>query len=137
MLRSCINTKRCFSCCSEGPVLQQQRMMQQYVQQLPRAPQLAANEQQQAFGLSCKQRQAQELAQVGEGRTHWLLQVLGIGVVNVLGLWAVLKVLQLSKDSEWPACRNSSCAARCEGASDDLHLWQWQLHLLVARPRAA
>jgi hypothetical protein len=77
--------------------------MQQHAQQLPTAPQLAANEQQQSCGLSCKQQQAQELsqiAQVGEGHTHWLLQVLGIGAVNILGLWAVLKVLQLSKDSE-------------------------------------
>lgn len=30
-----------------------------------------------------------------------LVQVLGIGVVNILGLWAVLEVLQISKDSEW------------------------------------
>jgi hypothetical protein len=74
------------------------------MQQLPSAPPLVADEQQPSCGLSCKQQlQAQELsqlAQVGEGRTHWLLQVLGIGVVNILGLWAVLKVLQLSKDSE-------------------------------------
>lgn len=72
--------------------------MQQHMQQLPNAPQLTSEPQQQLF---CKQQQVQELFQVGEGRTHWLLQVLGIGVVNILGLWAVLKVLQISKDSEW------------------------------------
>jgi hypothetical protein len=86
--------------CSQAPALQQERSMQQHMQQLPTAPLLAADAQQQ---LSCKPQQQQELfelAQVGEGHTHWLLQVLGIGVVNILGLWAVLKVLQISKDSE-------------------------------------
>jgi hypothetical protein len=32
--------------------------------------------------------------------------VLGIALVNVLGLQAVLKLLQLSKDSEWPPQRD-------------------------------
>uniref|UniRef100_A0A383VUH8 Uncharacterized protein n=1 Tax=Tetradesmus obliquus TaxID=3088 RepID=A0A383VUH8_TETOB len=81
---------------SQAPAaLQQERIMQQ----LPGAPQLTSEPQQQ---LSCKQQQVQELFQVGEGRTHWLLQVLGIGVVNILGLWAVLKVLQISKDTSTP-----------------------------------
>jgi hypothetical protein len=42
----------------------------------------------------------QQLAQLDEPRIHWLLVVLGIGVVNILGLQAVLKVLQASRDSE-------------------------------------
>ncbi|KAF6253404.1 hypothetical protein COO60DRAFT_420749 [Scenedesmus sp. NREL 46B-D3] len=94
---------------SQSPALQQEHITKQHMQQLPSAPQLAAAEQQ----SSCKQQQLQvqelsQVAQVGEGHTHWLLQVLGIGMVNVLGLWAVLKVLQLSKDSEYHVHRNSS-----------------------------
>lgn len=42
-----------------------------------------------------------QLAQFDEPRIHWLLVVLGIGVINVLGLQAVLKVLQASKDSKY------------------------------------
>jgi hypothetical protein len=46
-----------------------------------------------------------QLAQFDEPRIHWLLVVLGIGVINVLGLQAVLKVLQASKDSKCHAGR--------------------------------
>jgi hypothetical protein len=45
----------------------------------------------------------QLLAQLDEPRIHWLGVVLGIGVVNILGLQAVLKVLQASRDSEYAA----------------------------------
>jgi hypothetical protein len=99
-------------CCSEAPALQQQHSIQQHMQQLPSAPQLAAVDQQQlSCKVSCKQQQVQELAQIGDGRTHWLLQVLGIGVVNILGLWAVLKVLQISKDSKSNRLLWCCCAA--------------------------
>lgn len=46
----------------------------------------------------------QQLAQLSEPKFHWLAVVLGIGVVNVLGLQAVLKLLQASKDSKWLPC---------------------------------
>lgn len=50
------------------------------------------------------QQHAQELVQLAqwdEPRMHWLLVVLGIGAVNILGLQAILKLLQASRDSEY------------------------------------
>lgn len=70
----------------------------------------------------------QQLAQLDEPRIHWLLVVLGIGVVNILGLQAVLKVLQASRDSEcetlispsrqqWRRCRHRSGTSGVQGSS--------------------
>lgn len=42
----------------------------------------------------------QQLAAWDWPRNHWLATVLGIGAINILGLQAVLKVLQASRDSK-------------------------------------
>lgn len=42
----------------------------------------------------------QQLALWEWPRNHWLATVLGIGAINILGLQAVLKVLQASRDSK-------------------------------------
>ncbi|KAF8059720.1 folE1 [Scenedesmus sp. PABB004] len=64
---------------------------------LPRAPPLLAAE---APGPS--RRELGALAAAPEPRAHWLLQVLGVGALNVAGLWAVLALLRWSKDSGTP-----------------------------------
>jgi hypothetical protein len=56
---------------------------------------LQAQQQQQSWPQELEQ-----LAQLDEPKIHWLAVVLGIGVVNILGLQAVLKLLQASKDSK-------------------------------------
>lgn len=44
-----------------------------------------------------------EVATGGEDRgPHWLIHVLSIGVVNILGLWAALKLIAWSKDNTTP-----------------------------------
>jgi hypothetical protein len=57
-------------------------------------------QQQQQQGMQCWPQELQQTAQLDEPKIHWLAVVLGIGVVNILGLQAVLKLLQASKDSK-------------------------------------
>jgi hypothetical protein len=64
--------------------------------QSPDAQQQWGQEQQQHGSAQ----ELQQLAQWDWPRNHWLATVLFIGAINVLGLQAVLKVLQASRDSE-------------------------------------
>lgn len=87
-------------------MLQQQPVAssQQYTSVLS-APQLPQQYQQQpaVTGATAAVAAAQELHQLAvwdEPRVHWLATVVGILAVNVLGLQAVLKLLQASRDSE-------------------------------------
>jgi len=78
---------------------QQQELQQGQLQQQATAvmQQHATAEMQQQGHLP---HELQQLAQLDEPRLHWLLVVLAIGAVNILGLQAVLKLLQASKDSK-------------------------------------
>lgn len=66
--------------------------------QLPDAQQQWVQEQQQHASAQ----ELQQLAQWDWPRNHWLATVLFIGAINILGLQAVLKVLQASRDSSTP-----------------------------------
>lgn len=83
------------------PLQQQQKQQQfgtaQHIMSLPSAPALSSH-QQQHHALQ----ELHQLAAVGDPRprVHWLVDLLWIGVLNAVGLWAVLKVLTWSKDGE-------------------------------------
>lgn len=79
-------------------------VLQQQQQQLPKAPSLRYQQQQQqqvSYNTVQQLNPVAEVAKVGQGRgPHWLIHVMSIGVVNILGLWGVLKLLAWSRDSK-------------------------------------
>eukprot|EP00879_Flechtneria_rotunda_P025020 GHRR01026550.1.p1 GENE.GHRR01026550.1~~GHRR01026550.1.p1 ORF type:complete len:412 (+),score=157.41 GHRR01026550.1:202-1437(+) len=82
--------------CLAAPDLHQIVTQQQYLQ-------LQQPQEQHCVQLAGQQhRQPQVLAVVADVRVHWLVKFLGIILVNVLGLWGVIKLISWARDSSTP-----------------------------------